>query len=657
VIFSLVGENNTYTFTDSSITDGVAQITQKLNADTYAVTASYSGDAAYDPTSAKTTLTVNPATPEITLTAKSMNDAGTRYEITVTKPADSTQGVMVYAVYSGLPAFALSIRNDKFENGSYTFRFPDVFEDYLSDNVSGEFELSAVYDGRNDQNYQDNIVKLAITLGCAHVWNTPTWDWTDVDNPTYSTTCTLCANGQTSGSVASTKGTRVAATVEADAYTPYTATVTLDGQTFNDTFHLTEPGTMLAARKAAFDQYKADQKQAADAMAKTGDSAACAALIDAAKSAIDGVTYDESKSLDENKAAVDTAANLDQLAADLTDQRAADEVEKKINDIGTVALTDESKQKIDDAKEAYDNLTDKQKALVGNKDTLETAEDAYQLLEDKDNFEQYKDELKQAAEDKRKDDDSNESKKLIDDAIAAIDAMDYDESKTLDENKQAVDAAADLDELTEQLKEHRAVYVVVFYAVGAEIARVPYTFDTKAITAPAVPVKPLYTGAWPNYELVAGGVRIDAVYTPNAALVIADNAQEQGEGRVLAYRETVTFTTGAAALPQGATLRWYVNGEETGTGMNTTVQNPVEDYTVQVKAFTEDGVLYAESELLTVRVDLTLWAKIVGFFKTLIRSLLGPVRMILFETIPALLSVFSSFLLSLFRSFGNMIKQ
>ncbi|MBQ9552132.1 MAG: Ig-like domain repeat protein, partial [Clostridia bacterium] len=647
VTFTLTGSSNNYSFTNDSITDGVAQITQKLNADSYTVTATYSGDGQYLTTTATATLTVNPATPEITITAKSLNDAGTAYEITVTKPADSTQGVMVYAVYSGLPAFALSIRNDKFENGSYTFRFPDVFEDSLSDNVSGEFELSAVYDGRNDQNYQDNIVELAITLGCAHVWNTPTWDWTDVDNPTYSTTCTLCANGQTSGSVASTKGTRVAATVEADAYTPYTVTVTLDGQTFNDTFHLTEPGTMLAARKAAFDQYKADQKQAADAMAKTGDSAACAALIDAAKSAIDGVTYDESKSLDENKATVDDAANLDQLAADLTDQRAADEVEKKINDIGTVALTDESKQKIDDAKEAYDNLTDKQKALVGNKDTLETAEEAYQLLEDKDNFEKYKDELKQAAEDKRKDGDSAESQKLIDDAVAAIDAQQYDETKSLDENKQAVDLAADLDTLTEQLEEHRETHTAVFMADGKEVARVPYTIDTKSITEPAVPVKGGYTGAWPKYELKAGGVEINAVYTKNDALVITDNAKEQGEDRVLTFMETVTFTTDTSALPEGATLCWYVNGEAVTAEKSVTVESPKDDYTVQVKAFAKDGTLYAESDVLAVKVDHSFRAKLVYFFNLAF----NPVFNALKKAAPS----FFSFLVALIKAVASAL--
>ena len=379
-------------------------------------------------------------------------------------------------------------------------------------------------------------------------------------------------------------------------------------------------------------------------MAKTGDSAACAALIDAAKSAIDGVTYDESKSLDENKQAVDTAANLDQLAADLTDQRAADDVEKKINDIGNVALTDESKQKIDDAREAYNNLTDKQKALVGNKDTLEKAEDDYQLLDDKNTFEKYKEELIKAAEDKRKDGDSAESKKLIDDAIAAIDAMEYDESKSLDENKAAVDAAADLDELTEQLEEHREIHYAVFMADGKEVARVPFTIDTKAITAPAVPVKGGYTGAWPKYELKAGGVEINAVYTKNDALVITDNAKEQGADRVLTFKETVTFTTDTSALPEGAKLCWYVNGEAVTAEKSVTVEAPKDDYTVQVKAFATDGTLYAESDVLTVKVDHSFWAKLVYFFNLAF----GPVIDAVKKVVPS----FFSFLAALIKAFA-----
>ena len=61
----------------------------------------------------------------------------------------------------------------------------------------------------------------------------------------------------------------------------------------------------------------------------------------------------------------------DQAAAD---QAAADAVSEKINAIGTVTL--ESKTAIEAARAAYDALTDVQKALVTNYETLTAAEKA-----------------------------------------------------------------------------------------------------------------------------------------------------------------------------------------------------------------------------------------------------------------------------------------
>ena len=497
VTFTLTGSSNNYSFTDDSITDGVAQITQKLNADTYAVTASYSGDGKYAAATASTTLTVNPTPLDYTIAFSPENPkAGETVQITVVIAEGTT--LMVNGAVLEIDGKTIGQVDHSDSNVVFT----------VNNLTTGDHTVKIIPSG--DANHIGVAKSATLTVACVHVWNTPTWDWTDADNPAYSTTCTLCADGQASGSVSSSKGTRVAATAEADAYTPYSATVTLDGQTFHDTFNLTEPGTMLAARKAAFDAYK--------------------------------------------------------------------------------------------------------------------------------------DELKQAAEDKRKDGDSDESKKLIDDAIAAIDAMEYDESKSLDENKAAVDTAADLTELTEQLEEHRAVYYAVFKADGAEVARVPFTIDTKAITAPAVPVKGGHTGAWPNYELKAGSVEINAVYIKNGALVITDNAKEQGEGRVLTFMETVTFTTDTSALPEGATLCWYVNGEAVTAEKSVTVEAPKNDYTVQVKAFAKDGTLYAESDVLTVKVDHSFWAKLVYFF----RLAFGPVTDALKKVVPS----FFSFLAALIKAFA-----
>ena len=55
-----------------------------------------------------------------------------------------------------------------------------------------------------------------------------------------------------------------------------------------------------------------------------------------------------------------------------------------INNIGTVEYNEASKNKIDAARESYDNLTDTEKALVTNYNTLTTAETTYKNLADND---------------------------------------------------------------------------------------------------------------------------------------------------------------------------------------------------------------------------------------------------------------------------------
>jgi hypothetical protein len=167
-------------------------------------------------------------------------------------------------------------------------------------------------------------------------------------------------------------------------------------------------------------------------------------------------TADELKEI--GQAAYDAGYTVYGLAlgavASNPDQDAADAVIALIDAIGTVALTDECKAKIDDARAAYDALTDAQKALVSNYETLTADEAEYaalQLLADKAAFEAYKAEQKAAVEAMAEEGDSTDAQQIIADAAAAIDALTYDEAKTLDENKAAADEIADIaDALAEQ---------------------------------------------------------------------------------------------------------------------------------------------------------------------------------------------------------------
>ena len=134
--------------------------------------------------------------------------------------------------------------------------------------------------------------------------------------------------------------------------------------------------------KEAFTNYKTEQKAVVDGKAQEGDSQECAALITAAKAAIDALSYDTTKSLDANKAQVD--AIISKLDIDLAAQRA--------------------------------------------KDAVNTA------------FADYKIEKKTVATNRAQEGDSQECAALITAAKAAIDALSYDTTKSLDANKELVDA-------------------------------------------------------------------------------------------------------------------------------------------------------------------------------------------------------------------------
>ena len=199
---------------------------------------------------------------------------------------------------------------------------------------------------------------------------------------------------------------------------------------------LTDAESIYAGMDAdaqAFAAYKDTAKGIADDMEEENDSVVCKQFVADAKGAIDALDYDCTKSLAENKALVD--AILSALNIALNDQRSAEAVEELIdaisnpvtlNDkeaietareafdaltedqqdivgnvdkliaaeveyvklligaIGTVEYTEDSKEKIDAAREAFDALTDDQKALIPEdlKNALEDAEAAYQALED-----------------------------------------------------------------------------------------------------------------------------------------------------------------------------------------------------------------------------------------------------------------------------------
>jgi len=142
---------------------------------------------------------------------------------------------------------------------------------------------------------------------------------------------------------------------------------------------LTAAETELAAQKKA-----AADKAAADAVVAQINAIGevtpeSKAAIDAARAAYEALTADQKdlvSKLDTLTAAETRLQELKDAAAQAAaDKAAADDAAALIEKIGTV--TKDSKAAIDAARAAYDALTDAQKALVENYETLTKAEEAY----------------------------------------------------------------------------------------------------------------------------------------------------------------------------------------------------------------------------------------------------------------------------------------
>ena len=141
----------------------------------------------------------------------------------------------------------------------------------------------------------------------------------------------------------------------------------------------------VTALNSALDQAKADENQAKASIVK----ALIAAIgtveytteskgkIDEAREAYDALSDDQKALVDTYETLTTAESNYNTLKAD---NDAADEVKALIAAIGEVAYTTESKDKIDEARAAYNGLTAEQKALVTNYTDLTTAESDYNTL-------------------------------------------------------------------------------------------------------------------------------------------------------------------------------------------------------------------------------------------------------------------------------------
>lgn len=245
----------------------------------------------------------------------------------------------------------------------------------------------------------------------------------------------------------------------------YTVKISPVGETANAENTATHSFSIVKSPdEIAFDQYKQAKIDELNNKRKDDDSAATKKLFDDAIAEIEAVTYDYDLDLNENKAKIDAIEVkvlekvINQRADDKkqSDKERFEEYRKMSIDIaGLLGRDDDSdaaKDLIEDAIRALKNyqydenkpVADQEKALDAiieklKKNLNDLREKEAKELADREAFEQYKKDKKAEIEKFRKDDDSDAVKALIDEALAQIDATDYDPSMTRDENEDVID--------------------------------------------------------------------------------------------------------------------------------------------------------------------------------------------------------------------------
>ncbi len=335
----------------------------------------------------------------------------------------------------------------------------------------------------------------------AHEADYPSWNWDDVDHPVYTQKCTECGATLATGTVDSTKGETAEATVDADGYTWYSASVIIGDVTYGQEIKIIDEGSMLAKRKEAFEEYKSFRADFVGNLAQEGDSAACAQLITSAQESIAGLEYDEELSLEKNKERVDNImTEVETALAEHRRQYTATFVNEYGDTVGEAKFTmdtlmlDASDMPAVPAKTGFTGLWEAYE--LGTKDI--TIHPVYTAIEYTATF------VNEAGETVKTETFTVKSESIAEPAVP---------EKAGYEGKwsEYTIAAADI--------EIRPVYTVIEYTAtfvdenGTKIAEVPFTVESESIEEPAVPEKAGYDGKWSEYTIAAADIEIRPVYT------------------------------------------------------------------------------------------------------------------------------------------------
>ncbi len=214
----------------------------------------------------------------------------------------------------------------------------------------------------------------------------------------------------------------------------------------------------LAADKAAFATYKQEQTEAISALSKKGDTEDVLAIIQTGKTELEGVTYDETKTLDENKSEVNKI--VEKTRSDVEAQRASEQAayaehrtqviteakslategcSEKIREIVAAGVNAITGYEYNKSKTVHENTEALDQLLVQlKKDVKEQLEKEAQLAADKAAFATYKQEQTEAVSALSAEGDTEDVLAIIQAGKDKLNGLAYDEAKTLDENKSEV---------------------------------------------------------------------------------------------------------------------------------------------------------------------------------------------------------------------------
>ena len=219
-----------------------------------------------------------------------------------------------------------------------------------------------------------------------------------------------------------------------------------------------EKEAQLAADKAAFATYKQELTEAVSALSAEGDTEDVLAIIQAGKTKLEGLVYDEAKTLDENKSEVSKI--VEKTRSDVEAQRASEQTayaehrtqviieakslategcSEKVREIvaaGVKTLTDYEYDKtltVHENSKALDELLTQLKKKVED----QLAKEA-QLAADKATFAAYKQEQLEVISTLSKEGDTEEVLAIIQRGKTTLEKLDYNETKTLEENKSEI---------------------------------------------------------------------------------------------------------------------------------------------------------------------------------------------------------------------------